>query len=88
MTVLDARHTCDKQWWLTVLPAFHESVWGKDRSEVLFAPDIAIAQVAQVFAGVTEQTDRVDMRNAGLYHGYSLFRDRCDGTCARTAILH
>ena len=35
--------------------------------------------MAQVFAGVTVQTDRVDMRNASLYHGMALYRDRCDG---------
>jgi len=46
MSVLDARHTCDKQWWLTVLPAFHEVGLRGKRSEVLFAADIAIAQVA------------------------------------------
>jgi len=81
--VLDARHTCDKQWWLTILPAFHEvgkrSQWRKQRSEILFAPDIAIAQVAQVFARVTIETDKVDMRNMALYHGQALYRDRCDG---------
>jgi hypothetical protein len=107
--------TCDKQWWLTILPAFHEvgkrSQWRKQRSEILFAPDIAIAQgacpavlagashkcasspaaeagadaglsslvVAQVFARVTIETDKVDMRNMALYHGQALYRDRCDG---------
>ena len=67
--MLDARHTCDRQWWPTVLPAFHEIAPGKTHNEVLFAADIATAQVAQVFAGVTKQSDNVDMRNAVFYHG-------------------
>ena len=62
-----------------MLPAFHEDEWSPRGTEAVFATDVAICQVAQVFCGLTVANDVVDMRNAVFYQGQALFRDRCDG---------
>merc|ERR1740117_1051572 len=77
--IIDARHACDKRYWLQVLPAFHELHGNRGNNEVKFDPEICLCQVPHSYIGMESHTDKLDMRNDFLFSGMAIVRDRCYG---------
>ena len=75
--IIDARHSCDSRFWLSVLPAFHV-IQGSDE-QCFLSSDICLCQIPHSYVGMVHATDKLDIRNDFLFTGMAVVRDRCYG---------
>jgi uncharacterized membrane protein YwzB len=84
--IFDARHMAHSDFWKMVLPKFMQN---KDIGFTYEAnPDIAMVQAPQHFAGLSAESDVLDILNGAAFNIMNVIRNRCGGvtSCGTNAV--